>query len=218
MNTVFGASNVLGSGPFGSRLNYYVTDRQYPHPTPQGGDECYPGLPDIWAPTTPTNVPDMNAPAWNCNIALSTAGVGLNLGLIVHRTPAPDRNKQNLFSSEYNSYAAILHEMSHAAFAMADEAPAGRGRFRPADHPNVFRTSDELSACQAACPGHCGDIDSTYSRCIPTPSPTADQGNLMWFFPPPAPGDNATWDQYRYHFQSIDRLDHIMDICQSGGC
>ena len=215
MHEVFGAPNILGdTGSYAAPFSYYVTDHKYPQPTPMPGNTCNPGLPASWAPSTP-NTPVNNLPAWDCNIALSTAGISLNLGFIVHRVNVQDSNKFNMFSSEYNSYAAILHELSHAAFVMSDEAPTGAGRFLPDDHPNIYLASN----CNGVCSGNCGSISNTiYRRCVPTPSPTADATNVMYFYPQPTPGDNSTWNDYQYYFGSVQRLQYIYTTCANGGC
>ena len=104
-----------------------MTDYEYSQVIPASEDKCDPGLPPDWA--SESNV-KYDGPAWGCNIALSTAPeLLLNIGFIVHGGNVQDKSKFNLFSAEYNSYAAILHELSHAAFVMSDEAPTGEGRF-----------------------------------------------------------------------------------------
>lgn len=211
---VFGSPNVLDSGleqrfPF----NYYVTSFQYPADTPQNS-LCLPRHP---VPQSNTLEPSVNMPTWNCNIALSTIGangVSLNLGLIIHRGDITDSSQFNLFSSEHNSYATILHELSHAAFAMSDEYKGPAGKFHPLDSPNVYLTKKK-SSCDAACPNKCLPIEDTdLYRC----KPADDTTNLMYFFPQPTPGANAGWSNYQYHFSSYGRLKYIYGECAKGEC
>lgn len=210
LRDVFGSANALQSSGYKSPLQYYVTDYEYPQATPTGTG-CNPGLPASWAPEKNTPVNDM--PAWDCNIAVSTAHVSLNLGMIIHRQSVQDRSKYNLFSSEYNSYAAILHELSHAAFVMSDEADAlGAARFGPAHDPNVYKND---GGCNGTCPGQCQKIGTTiYYRCVPS----SDATNLMYFMPQPTPGVNTGWNNYQYQFGSANRLQYIYGLCQQGEC
>lgn len=208
---VFGNANAHGNSAYSTPFSYYVTDYEYPGPTPTDSASCNPGLPSSWAPAQNTPVADM--PAWDCNIALSTASVSLNLGMIVHRESVQDRSKYNLFSSEYNSYAAILHELSHAAYVMSDEAEAmGAGRFRPVHHPNIYLND---STCAGDCPSSCMRIGvSVWYRC----QPADDSTNLMFFFPQPTPGANDGWDAYELKFASQDRLQYLHAECNRGRC
>lgn len=214
---VFGSGNVLGASGYASPFSYYVTDFEYDQATP-AGTTCNPGLPAAWVPSPNTPVSDL--PAWDCNIALSTAGsVSLNLGMIVHRQNTQDRSKFNLFSSEYNSYAAILHELSHAAFVMSDEYPPPGvsgppgGYFSPPTYPNVYLGD---SSCGGICSGSsCVKVGiSSYYRC----QPADDATNLMYFSPQPTPGDNGLWNLFQHQCASRDRLDYIYGLCSSGGC
>jgi hypothetical protein len=228
---VFGAGNALNrpglyADPF-RPFRFYVTDYRYETNTPQPG-KCHPGLPPEWAPAE-QNLGDVDLPAFDCNLALSTAGVELNLGLIIHQQPVPDRSRFNLFSSDYNSYAAVLHELSHAAFVMSDEAPSpdNSGRFQPKHYPNVY-ANVLRQACEAVCGTSCVEIKqwtstvgeasapSGFFRCQP-PAPI-DTANLMYFYPQPAPGDNATWMEYRYQYASTDRLQYIYEKCNNAQC
>ena len=218
---------------FGQRLRpfqFYATEYRYQGTTP-GGGQCNPGLPGEWAPSQ-SNGRDVNAPAWDCNLALSTAATELDLGFILHKGDLTDRNRYNLFSSEYNSYAAIIHELSHATFAMSDEAPSTvqGGVFFPKIHPNVF--SDEAN-CELACTSH-------QSKCVGIPkveangkiNPNTQSGlfrcsssakdneiNIMYFYPQPKPGNNQSWGTYNYLYTAFDRLRHIFnDWCNQGRC
>lgn len=216
MHEVFGIRNVLDFDPAARfPFNYYVTSFQYPALTPEEQNSlCLPR-----APVPPSNTPGPNVhlPAWNCNIALSTIGtngVSLDLGLIIHKGDIQDSSQFNLFSSEHNSYATILHELSHAAFAMSDEYKGLAGKFHPKNHPNVYRTKNK-SSCDAACPNKCVPIEDTdLYRC----KPADDTTNLMYFFSQPTPGANAGWSDYRYHFSSEDRLKYIYGECAKGEC
>lgn len=192
-------------------FNYYVTSFQYPADTPQNS-LC---LPRHVVPRSNTLEPSVHMPTWNCNIALSTIGeigVSLDLGLIIHRGDIGDSSQFNLFSSEHNSYATILHELSHAAFAMSDEYKGPHGKFHPLDSPNVYRTK---TSCDAACPNKCVPIEDTdLYRC----KPADDTTNLMYFFPQPDPGINEGWRKYQYYFPSNGRLKYIYGECAKGVC
>jgi len=231
IQAVFGVKNALNRQdmytdpirPFA----FYVTDYHYAQNTSQNG-KCNPGLPIEWAPSE-GNLEDIDLPAWDCNIALSTAGVELDLGFIVHQKSEPDRNRFNLFSSEYNSYAAILHELSHAAFVMSDEAPSpdNSGRFQPKHFPNVY-TNVIKKTCEDICGTSCVEIKklnsngqleqaaSGFYRCAP--SGPLDATNLMYFYPQPQPGNNATWSEYDYEYSSSDRLQYIYEKCNAAKC
>lgn len=215
LRDVFGGSSAIGGTGYSTPFNYYVTDYEYGGATPTGST-CNPGLPPNWAPAQNTAVSDL--PAWDCNIALSTASVSLNLGLIIHRRNLQDKSKYNLFSSEFNSYAAILHELSHAAFVMSDEANApSAGRFATKHYPNIYNhlNSQSPSTCNGICPGKCSQIGTTVNyRC----QPTSDKTNLMHFQPQPTPGVNTGWDSYGYEFDSVNRLQYIYDLCTAGEC
>jgi hypothetical protein len=214
MYEVFGIRNVLDFDPAARfPFNYYVTSFQYSALTPvKQNSLCLPRKP---VPQSNTLVPSVNMPTWNCNIALSTIGtngVSLDLGLIIHRGDIGDSSQFNLFSSEHNSYATILHELSHAAFAMSDEYKGPHGKFHPLDSPNVYRTK---TRCDEACPNICVPIEDTdLYRC----KPADDTTNLMYFFPQPDPGINEGWRKYQYYFPSNGRLKYIYGECAKGEC
>jgi hypothetical protein len=213
MRDVFGAANVLGAGPYDGPFNFYVTDYEYSQATPAGG-KCDLGLPPEWA-SEPNFSYD--GPAFDCSIALSTApstaAPELNIGFIVHRGNVPDRNKFSLFSAEYNSYAAILHELSHAAFVMSDEAPIAAGRFFPTSYPNLYNGTCPPNSCAG---GSCESIGSGYSHCT---GAAGNDTNLMYFATPVPPGSNSGWGSYGYQFASIDRLNYIYtEKCAKGLC
>lgn len=234
---VFGAPNPLNrNATYGQRLRpfkFYATEYRYAAATPRKG--CDFGLPVEWAPSS-SNGRDVDAPAWDCNLALSTASVELDVGFVMHKADLPDLNKYNLFSSEYNSYATILHELSHAAFAMSDEAPSvvQGGAFFPRDYPNIFHAQNERALCEVACKKYassCIDIpkvdrdgqildasQSGFLHC--SLSPEEDASNLMYFFPQPLPGDNANWaDRFDYRYASIERLRYIFNAwCNLARC
>jgi hypothetical protein len=222
LGAVFGARNMINrNGAYGNRLrpfSFYATEYRYDETTPIAG-ECNPGLPVEWAPAQ-SNGRDVNVPAWDCNLALSTAAVEVDIGLVIHKTDLPDRNRYNLFSSEYNSYAAIMHELSHATFAMSDEAPSALqgGAFFPEKYPNIFRMRDQRAQCELVCQQYqssCVDIpkvdregaiipasQSGFLHC----STAADDDirNLMYFYPQPTPGDNQEWaDRFDYRYLGV---------------
>ena len=209
MRDVFGAPNVLGAAPYGGPFNFYVTDYKYSQAIPASEDKCDPGLPNGWVPSPNYSY---DGPAFDCNIALGSAAPHLNLGFIVHGGNVQDKNRLNLFSAEYNSYAAILHELSHAAFVMSDEAPTGAGHFFPTSYPNLYNGPCPSSAC--ATPS-CESIGSGFSHCT---GAAGNDTNLMYFATPVPPGSNNGWGNYVYQFASINRLAHIYQLCTNGDC
>jgi hypothetical protein len=236
---VFGSESPLnrhtGYGQPLRPFSFFVTEFRYPENTPASG-ACSPGLPEEWVPPEP-NLADVDLPAWDCNVALGTAGVELDVGFIVHIEPENDRNRYNLFSSEYNSYAAILHELSHAAFVMSDEAPSAleSGRFLTHSYPNVFsvQSQEQQAFCEATCAAHdsvCvgipridrnGEIiegQSIYARCGVPDESEGEENNLLFFYPQPLPGENDNWADYDYFFEAVNRLDYIYRICNRAGC
>jgi hypothetical protein len=179
---------------------------------------------------------DVELPAWDCNLALSTAGVELDVGFVVHTQQITDRNRYNLFTAEYNSYAAILHELSHAAFVMSDEAPSvlESGRFLTTVYPNVFsiQIPGQQALCESTCAeygGQCVDIPridqdkkviqekSGYARCEMEGQDT-NENNLLYFNPQPNPGGNENWWNYDYYFEAVKRLDYIYRLCNQAKC
>ena len=236
---VFGSESPLnrhsGYGQPLRPFSFLVTEFRYPENTPASG-ACSPGLPAEWVPSEP-DLADVDLPAWDCNIALSTAGVELDVGFIVHTDPENDRNRYNLFSAEYNSYAAILHELSHAAFVMSDEAPSPleSGRFLTTSFPNVFsvQSQEQRAVCDATCAEYdseCVDIpridrdgqiiegQSVYARCEASAESVGTERNLLHFAPQPAPGENEDWSDYDYFFEAVKRLDYIYRICNRAEC
>lgn len=237
---VFGKPNSLNRhGGFGQALRpfrFYVTEYRHSSTALSGGDGCSPGLPGDWAPGS--DQVDRDAPAWDCNIALSTAGVELNVGFVMHIQPLYDRSRYNLFTAEYNSYAAILHELSHATFVMPDEGPLapseGGLRWVLKEFTNLFlvTNAEQRAACEQTCAetyrGQCVDIFFLDATGLLTSRPTnfarcqvvegESDSNLMYFYPQPAPGENETWATFDFYHGAVGRTQYIFDKCGKAQC
>lgn len=218
--------NLLGAGPGGQALNIYVTDHRYgaelngePAALPVDDEtQCDLGLPKEWVPND--GEANYHGPAWDCNVALSTGNMALNLGLIIHRQPLTDRQRANLVSSEYNSFTTVLHELSHAAFAISDEYDGG-GHFETADFPNVFRREspdgNHPRCSPEQCAGRCQQIsaNSLYERCVDLNEAEFNRFNLM----NAVRSDGPEWQSYRYYFNAERRRDFVWTLCsQEGKC
>jgi hypothetical protein len=237
---VFGVPNSLNrNGNFGQPLRpfrFYATEYRYPDTTLAGTTGCSPGLPSAWVPGSDTVDPE--APSWDCNLALSTAGVELNVGFVMHTAPLYDRSRYNLFTAEYNSYAAILHELAHATFVLPDEgpfAPSETGlRWILKEFANIFLVSNaaQRAACEQTCAetyrGHCVDIffldaageltnhPTNFARCEAAEGESAS--NLMYFYPQPAPGENEHWAEFAFYYGAANRTQYIYDKCRRAAC
>lgn len=221
-------------------LNVYATNYAYAHTQPYGeSNTCSVGLPDEWVilPTEDITESEFHpgsttpAVAWDCNIAVSTLGISLDVAAIVHGEIQQDVAQYNVFSSHHARYDGLLHEFSHAAFVISDEALTTVKQAQvmyanvyqkctgiPGNDP-YYCTSSTPDYCRGDCSGCSGSEcvpmgnDPSYVRC----KPDNDATNLM-YLATPAYYDSANWSKFEYKCNARKRVIYIWNYCFHGGC